>query len=310
MKAGALVLTVLMATVPGVCSSWRTAGGAQDAVSAVRPDVAEKIRELSSAHATRRVAAACALAGMGTRAVSAVPSLVQLLGDDAGVSAELVCYRGIEPSTGGEFEGLRKPSPGEAAAQALIAIGSPAVEPLIEALTDRRLEARKNAAWALAEIRDERAGDPLVKALGDEAWQVRAFAVIGLGELRSRRVVEPLVAALRNEKNAQVRWFAAASLGQVRDSRVIEPLIAALKDGQPRVRAYAAASLGQVRSRLAVEPLIAALSDESAQVRMYAAASLGQMRDQRAITPLTAALNDRSQQVRMYARASLDQLKD
>ena len=302
-----MVLMVMMSGVGALC---RTAGGAQEAGLAAQPDVAEKIKELSSADASRRVAAACALAGMGTRAASAVPSLVRLLADDAAVSPELVCYRGIEPSSGGEFEGLRKPSPGEAATQALIAIGKPAVEPLIEALTDKQPQARKNAAWALAEIRDERAADPLVKALGDEAWQVRAFAAIGLGELRSQRVVEPLVAAFQSEKNAQVRWYTAASLGRFRDPRVVEPLIAALKDGQPRVRAYAAASLGQVQNRRAVEPLIAALSDESAQVRMYAAASLGQMRDRRAIAPLTAALNDQNQQVRMYARASLDQLKD
>jgi HEAT repeat protein len=279
MNGKALVLMVMMAVMSGVGAQCRAAGGAQEAGSAPQPDVAEKLKELSSADATRRVAAACALAGMGMQAASAVPSLVRLLADDAAVSPELICYRGIEPSSGGEFEGLRKPSPGEAATQALIAIGKPAVGPLIEALADGRPQARKNAAWALAEIRDARAADPLVKALGDEAWQVRAFATMGLGELRSERSVEPLLAAFRSEKNPQVRWYAAASLGQFRDPRVVEPLIAALKDGEPRVRAYAAASLGQ-------------------------------MRDRRAVAPLTAALNDPSQQVRTYARASLDQFKD
>lgn len=279
MKGKALVLMVMMALVLGVGALCRTAEGAQDAGLAARPDVAGKIKELSSADASRRVAAACALAGMGARAASAVPALVRLLADDAAVNPELICYRGIEPSTGAEFEGLRKPSPGEAATQALISIGEPAVEPLIEALKEKQPQARKNAAWALAEIRDERAAAALVKALGDETWQVRAFASIGLGELRSERVVGPLIAAFQNEQSAQVRWYAAASLGQFRDPRVVEPLIAALKDGEPRVRAYAAASLGQVR-------------------------------DPRARAPLTAALNDKNQQVRMYARSSLDQLKD
>ncbi|MET0624592.1 MAG: HEAT repeat domain-containing protein, partial [Pyrinomonadaceae bacterium] len=245
MKGRALVLTVLVATAAGAGALYGGAGGARGVVLAAQSDVSQKIKELSSADATRRAAAACALASMETPPASAVPSLVRLLSDDAAVNPELICYRGIEPSTGGEFEGLRKPSPGEAATQALIAIGGPAVEPLIEALKDKHPQARKNAAWALTEIRDDRAADALVRALGDETWQVRAFAAMGLGELRSEQVVGPLVAAFESEKNPQVRWYAAASLGQFRDPRVVEPLIAALRDGEPRVRAYAAASLGQ-----------------------------------------------------------------
>lgn len=310
MDGRAFVLMVVLATVSSAGALCRTADGARETGAAARDDVAEKVGKLSSADAKRRAAAACALAALGPQAAPAVPSLVRLLADEAAVEPGLLCYRGIEPSSGGEFEGLWKPSPGEAATQALIAIGRPAVEPLVGALGDGRPQVRRNAAWALAEIRDERAADPLVKALGDEAWQVRSFAAIGLGELGSRQAVEPLVAALRSERNAQVRWYVAASLGRFRDPRVIEPLVAALKDEQPRVRAYAAASLGQLQSRLAVEPLIAALADESAQVRMYAAASLGQMRDPRANAPLNAALNDRNQQVRAYARAALDQLRD
>lgn len=309
MNSRVMMLLVMIAMVSSVGLQCRAAGGAQELGLSAQADVAEKVKELSAADATQRVTAACALASMGPRAAPAVPSLVRLLADDTAVSRELVCYRGIEPSTGDEFEGLWKPSPGEAATQALIAIGRPAVEPLIGALTDKQPQARKNAAWALAEIRDTRAAEPLVGLLNDEAWQVRAFVVIGLGEVGNVQMAGSLVAAFRNEQNPQVRWYMAASLGRFHDACVIEPLIDALKDAQPRVRAYAAASLGQVQSPLSVEPLIAALSDESAQVRMYAAASLGQVRDQRAVEPLNAALKDQDKQVRMYARSALDQLR-
>jgi HEAT repeat protein len=256
----------------------------------------------------KRAAAACALGKKG--AASAVPALIRLLDDGERIDPKLICYRGLHDDQTGqpEMEGLREPSPGEAAVEALVSIGEPSVEPLIAALGSGSVRVRKNAAWALAQVGDRRALLPLIEALKDSAWQVRASAAAALGEQRDERAIKPLVAALKDDEE-HVRWFAAASLGQTRDHDATEPLITALRDPAPRVRAYAAASLGQMRDTRAVEPLIAALGDSSEQVRMYAAASLGPLGDARAVGPLTALLNDDSHQVRSYAQSSLDQLK-
>jgi HEAT repeat protein len=269
-----------------------------------------QVAALSDGDATRRAAAACALGKMGTRAAAAVPALIRLLDDGTRIDPKQVCVRGANDDHSGQadMDSLKEPSPGEAAAEALIAIGHPSVEPLIAALRSDSMRVRKNSAWALGQIRDSRSLLPLIEATKDGAWQVRAYAAAALGQQRDKRVIQPLVIALK-DTDEHVRWFAAASLGNARDHDVIEPLIAALKDRNSRVRAYTAASLGVMKDERAVEPLIAALRDESAQVRMYASASLGSLGDARAVAPLTALLDDESHQVRTYARSSLNQIR-
>lgn len=272
-----------------------------------KPVAGKQVGVLSSVDPVERAAAACALGKMGAQATPSIPALIQLLDDGTRIDPKLICYRGLHDDQSGQpdMESLKEPSPGEAATEALIAIGAPAVAPLIDALKSNSARVRKNAVWALAQIGDDRALLPLIEATTDGAWQVRAYAAAALGEQRDERIIKPLLAGLKDEKE-HVRWFAAASLGNVRNSEVVEPLIDALKDQHPRVRAYAAASLGQMRDERAVEPLIAALRDDSTQVRMYAAASLGSLNDSRAIVPLTSLLKDKSQQVRTYVRSSLD----
>lgn len=319
MFSGRLHLTILIvgvvAGMGAVCegahrvtrddASRNAAVAAAEASPAVQGAQTDALTDPSPA---KRVAAACALGKKG--AASAVPALIRLLDDGERVDPKLICYRGLHDDQTGQpdMDGLREPSPGEAAIEALVSIGEPSVEPLIAALGSGSVRTRKNAAWALARVGDGRALLPLIEAMKDSAWQVRASAAAALGEQRDERAIKPLIAALKDD-DEHVRWFSAASLGQMQDHDATEALIAALHDQSPRVRAYAAASLGQMRDTRAVEPLIAALGDGSEQVRMYAAASLGPLGDERAVGPLTTLLNDNSHQVRSYARASIDQLK-
>ena len=53
---------------------------------------------------------------------------------------------------------------------ALVAIGPPAAEPLIELLTDNDVNKRGNAARALGRIKDPRAVKPLIAILANEGW--------------------------------------------------------------------------------------------------------------------------------------------
>lgn len=307
-----LVKLLIAAIFISTCVSGKDANLAQQEQFRVNAnsEVNKQVGALSSADPVERAAAACALGKMEAQAASSIPALIQLLDDGTRIDPKQICYRGLHDDQSGQpdMESLKEPSPGEAATEALIAIGAPSVAPLIAALKSNSARVRKNAVWALAQIGDSRALLPLIDATKDEAWQVRAYVAAALGEQRDARATQPLVNALKDEKE-HVRWFAAASLGNVRDRDVIEPLIDALKDQNARARAYVAASLGQMKDERAVEPLIAALRDDSAQVRMYAAASLGSLGDARAIAPLSAALNDQSNQVRMYARTSLDLLR-
>ena len=78
--------------------------------------------------------------------------LLDLLGDTTEVNASAYRHTARE----------RRPTLGEEVAVALVHIGRPAVEPLIQVLkTSSSAQARKNAAWALGALHDTGAVDNL-----------------------------------------------------------------------------------------------------------------------------------------------------
>ena len=74
------------------------------------------------------------------------------------------------------------------------------VEGLIKALQYKKDNSvRRNAAWALERIGDERAVEPLIQALKDDVAFVREEAARALGEIGDARAVEPLIQAISDE---------------------------------------------------------------------------------------------------------------
>ena len=195
-------------------------------------------------------------------------------------------------------------------AEALGEIGEPAVEPLIQALKDEESDVRKSAAKALGTIGDERAVELLIHALNDEDDWVRSSAAEALGEIGDARAIEPLSQALK-DGNENVRWGAARALGMIGDERAIDPLSQALKDGNENVRWGAARALGMIGDERAVKPLIQALKDEDKYVRRGAAEALGAIGDERAVKPLSQALKeDENEDVRINAAEALGDIGD
>ncbi|MCK9358034.1 MAG: HEAT repeat domain-containing protein [Dehalococcoidia bacterium] len=85
----------------------------------------------------------------------------------------------------------------ERARRALVAMGPRAVEPLLEALRDKRSRVRYEAVMCLYSIADRRAIDGLVEALGDRKFEVRwvaAEGLIGIGRAVVPAVLEALMA--------------------------------------------------------------------------------------------------------------------
>lgn len=118
---------------------------------------------------------------------------------------------------------------GHAAAEALVEIGDPAVEPLIAALKNERDKVRQSAAKALGRIGDPRAVEPLIAALQDDHGHVRELSARALGSIGDPRAVEALIAVLQGKDYEYVREAAAEALGKIGDARAIEPLLAALQ---------------------------------------------------------------------------------
>ena len=190
----------------------------------------------------------------------------------------------------------------EAAIEALLSIGAPAVEPLITALKDSDWLVREGAATALARIADVQAVEPLIAALSDEYLTVREQVTEALVRIGAP-AVESLIEALKN-KNSSMRKQAAIALGRISDERSVEPLIAALKDENSIVRGQAVEALVTIGAP-AVEPLVAALKDEDSNVRGQAVTALGKIGDERSVEPLIVALKDENSSMREQAVKAL-----
>jgi len=137
-----------------------------------------------------------------------------------------------------------------------VAIGSPAVPPLIATLEHGSDRMRCVAAAALGEIGDPRAVEPLVAALGDKYVRENVVEALdklgwqpGLNELDENAIwywlikdwkqcvnigssaVEHLIAIVEKGMMSHDLWMcpqAVRALGEIGDPRAIEPLIAAL----------------------------------------------------------------------------------
>jgi len=239
-----------------------------------RVDVNAQIEHLGSPNASTRYEATRYLEMAGPRAASAVPYLINILGDDSKVEFTTV---------------------GAGAAYALGSIGEAALEPVLATLQNSNMWIRRNAAIALGKIGDRRATQPLVALIADEEVGVRVAVVEALGLIGDRRAIEPLITTLSRDHDATLRTKAARSLGQIGGPDVIEPLVAALDDGDVGVRASAASALGEANDSRAVDPLIALInSDDSRGVRGAGVQALGILRDRRSIEPLIAVLDDDS----------------
>ena len=93
----------------------------------------------------------------------------------------------------------------ESARETLVAIGHPAVGPLISLLDDRHDHVRWEAAKTLSDIADPAAAPALVQALEDPEPGVRWLAAEGLIKMR-RACLQPLLHAL-TERAADSVWL-------------------------------------------------------------------------------------------------------
>jgi HEAT repeat protein len=126
----------------------------------------------------------------------------------------------------------------ERARQSLVAIGGPAVDPLIEALADRNKHMRWEAAKALGQIADPASAPALVSILEDEVFDVRWLAAEGLIAL-GREALVPLLQALMEHPDSL--WLREGAHHVLRElsggglKEVLRPLLAALDDVEPSV---------------------------------------------------------------------------
>ena len=232
-------------------------------------DLSAVIEMLRSPDPVVRVSVACARDVFNSSATAAIPSLIDLLNDAEPVSPE-VCREDHRRWWGDEHP----ITPGQEAARALVRIGTASFDPLVKALGNGGVTARRNAAWALGALDDQRAVTPLTGSLRDTDERVREQAAWALGALDDPKAVQPLIGALRDPA-AIVRRQTAWALGALDDSAAVDALLATLKDIDADVREQAAWALGAIGDARALAGLTSALKDSASSVRRQAAWALG-----------------------------------
>lgn len=225
---------------------------------------------LASADPNVRAKAACDLREMGTGASAYIPQLAGMLDDGSPVDPSVCGERQWRFGRAGEAT----TTPGEQAASALVAIGSRAYDTVAAALKGSAWIARKNAAWALGALGDERAAPLLTSTLKDTEAPVRRSSAWALGALDESAAVPALVEAL-DDTDAGVRQQAAWALGAIGDHRAVDGLVHALQDTDAGVRSQAAWALGAIGDNRAVAALTKLLKDSDVRVRRQAAWALG-----------------------------------
>ena len=110
----------------------------------------------------------------------------------------------------------------------------PAIDPLIEALSEDDPYFRVKAAKGLGIVRDSLAVKPLVFALNDLATDVRVESAKSLGLIGDPRAVEPLCLALTDIDN-KVKMEASIALGLIKDPSSLNSLCKAIKDNNDKI---------------------------------------------------------------------------
>jgi FOG: HEAT repeat len=180
------------------------------------------------------------------------------------------------------------------AAEALVSLGSPCVEPLISALSNRNKDIRLGCIEVLGEIRDPRAVEPLLGVLEDPSNEIRLQVALALGQIGGEKSIKPLRELLR-DPDKYVRYGASLALRQTAyrledpaeqayvylgqqewaeiqalKESAIPALSTALKDRDPGVREKAVEILGSLGNNAAFQPIYRSLRDEDDRVRWKA----------------------------------------
>ncbi len=98
------------------------------------------------------------------------------------------------------------------------------IEPLIKSLSDDNKWVRREASSALSKMGVD-AVEPLIKCLNDIDWRVKGAAAWALGNLKDDRAVDPLFKLLTENNNGFVKQGALSSLKVIGTPKANEALI-------------------------------------------------------------------------------------
>lgn len=199
----------------------------------------------------------------------------------------------------------------ERAAVALVRIGQPSLEHLLEMLDIPSTKKRKLVVKSLGDIGDPFAAKALyelIKNDPDSDVQVEAILSMGkLGEPRISRLIQPLLL----DPNPKIRESAAWTLGNIGNPDATLSLMDSLRDVNPIVVEAAGNALHQLGSLAAVKiintlSLSSNLNEQMEQLAM----ALGYTGSRDAIPSLRTLLLNNNPEIRLLAAKSFGLIKD
>ena len=149
------------------------------------------------------------------------------------------------------------------------------IDELIEALNDKDDFVVEDAIGEL-ETRGDEALDPLIDALSNRKKNIRLHAATLLGAINDEKAIPYLIDTLK-DNNKLVRREASTALSRMGDAAV-DPLIEVLNDDDWKVRGAAAWSLGNLGNEKAIPALEKLLDDESGYVRAGAESAINSIK--------------------------------
>jgi HEAT repeat protein len=212
-----------------------------------------------------------------------------------------------------------------AAIERLVAVGEPAIQPLIRFLKEYEtkdhiiylgdsfwpsikkvtvLDAVQHALQGIGAP----AVPPLIALLQDKDAKLREHAARTLN-LIGLPAVAPLIDLLKHGNEA-TQLAAMAALAGTKDESVVSGLCESLKSGSAKVGVAAVNALIGADDKQRLSALRKALANESIKVRVAAASALTGIRDEQVIKALRDALNDKSVEVRAAVAGALAETED
>ena len=206
------------------------------------------------------------------------------------------------------------------AAKALGRIGAPdSVPPLIKALLDEDEDVRTDAAEALLELADPKAGEQLFEnLLGDPCTEVKLAAIETLAKIQDDRVI-PWLRRMVKGRDEDIVWDeeeffssgwddwveiqvrAVKALAELKVAEAVPDIVAAIDDENAQDMIEAAFKALAKMGPDGVEALAGFLDRTDTRLRRRAASVLATIETETAQDALARALDDPSEEVRLAA---------
>ena len=200
------------------------------------------------------------------------------------------------------------PDVADAVEEAVIAIGSQAVEPLIERLAHGDRASRIAAASLLGTLGATRAVPTLITALEGVDGELTTAAAAALARLGDPTALDALLALFGHEQ-VIVRQAAIAAVNAIGAAPTAVRIRSLLDDPDPRVRASAVRVAGYFGFEECVPALFRRLDDSDEEVRRAAIEQLPMLEDSRAEARLIEVLTAETARNRAAAAHALRQVE-